>query len=165
MNVIAAVDTAWGIGKDGKLLVHIPEDMKFFRNMTEGKIVVMGRKTLESLPGGNPLPNRTNIVLSSTIEERDDIVICRSLKDLLKTTGKYDSKDIFIIGGGTVYRSLLDYCETAYITKVFRSFPSDTFFPDLDLKENWKIEDIGMENDWKGIGYRFCTYRNISPLV
>ena len=161
MKAIAAVDGFWGIGKDGKLLVHIPEDMKFFKEMTDGNVVVMGRKTLESLPGGKPLPGRINIVLSSTMEPKEGIIVCKNVDDLLETIRQYN-EEVFVIGGGMVYRSLLKYCETAYITRIKKMFVSDTFFPDLESHLDWTLEKAGEQRKWNDLEYRFCTYRNLN---
>ena len=133
MKAILSADRNWGIGNGNKLLVSIPSDMKFFRQTTTGKVVVMGRKTLESFPNGQPLKNRTNIVLTENPDYRvKDAVIVHSKEELLKTLEQYDTEDIYIIGGESVYRMMLPYCDTVLVTKIDRAFQADTFFPDLD---------------------------------
>ena len=128
MKLIAAIDNHWNIGKDGGRLVHIPQDMKFFREKTMGKVVVMGRKTLESFPGKKPLKGRTNIVLTTDPEytAAGDVIIVHSLEELAGVLSGYDENDIFVIGGGSIYRQLLPMCQTAYITKVNVCCEADT---------------------------------------
>ena len=119
MNLIVAADKNWGIGKDNKLLVSIPSDMKFFRQETMGKVVVMGRKTLESFPNGLPLKNRTNVVLTSDKNYQvKDAVIVHSIDEVLEELKKYDDDEIYVIGGGKVYEELLPYCDVAHVTKI-----------------------------------------------
>ena len=138
MNLIAAVDKNWAIGLNNKLLVSIPEDMKFFRQTTTGKVVVMGRKTLESFPNGQPLKNRTNIVLTSNRNYRvNGAIVVYSLEELLKELKKYPSEDIYVIGGESIYRQLVDYCDVAHITKIDYAYNADSWFPNLDEKEEW----------------------------
>jgi dihydrofolate reductase len=121
MNLIAAVDNNWAIGKNNQLLVRIPMDQKFFREMTTGKVVVMGRKTLESFPNSRPLKNRTNIVLTHNPSyEVEGAVVVHSLDELHKELEKYNSEDIYIIGGQKIYEQLVDECDVAHITKVDR---------------------------------------------
>ena len=166
MNAIAAVDRNWAIGRNNGLLVSIPADMKFFRQMTTGKIIVMGRKTLESFPNGLPLKNRTNIVLSSNPHYRSEgTVVCHDLAQLQRVLLPYASDDIFVIGGGAVYAQLLPFCEKALITRIDRVFPSDTFFPDLDQKECWALKEAGEIYRFEEIEYRFTTYVNQAPAL
>ena len=140
MNLIVAVDKNWGIGKNNKLLVSIPSDMKFFRSETNGKVVVMGRKTLESFPNGMPLKNRTNIVLTrdQNYHVKDTIVV-HDIPELLEELKKYPDDQIYVIGGGKVYEELLPYCNVAHVTKIDFAFEADTFFPNLDQMEEWEI--------------------------
>lgn len=166
MKLIAAVDKNWGIGKDNSLLISIPEDMKFFRETTSGKVVVMGRKTLESFPGGRPLKNRVNIVLTkNTGYEKDGAVIVHGMEELNAELKKYDTDDIFVIGGGSIYEALLPMCDTAYITKIDKEFDADTFFPDLDKNEDWIIEEQGETFLSGDICYSFVRYRKNSESV
>lgn len=160
MNLIAAVDRNWAIGYGNKLLVSIPSDMKFFRKITTGKEIVMGRKTLESFPGGGPLQNRINIVLSSSRTYRvKGAVVIHTLVELLKELEKYNSQDIFVIGGGSIYRQLLPYCDTAYITKIDHVFQADTYFPNLDEKKEWEMTETSEENTCFDLEYKFTTYK------
>lgn len=161
MNLIAAADKNWGIGYKNKLLVSIPSDMKFFRATTTGKVIVMGRKTLESFPNGMPLKNRTNIVLTSNRDYRvKDAIIVHTLEDLLKELEKYNSEDIYVIGGESVYRQLLGYCDTAYITKIDHAFQADTFFPNLDEQKEWEMTQESEEQTCFDLEYTFTKYEH-----
>ena len=127
MNLIVAVDKNWAIGLHNKLLVSIPADMKFFRETTMGKVVVMGRKTLESFPGGQPLKKRTNIVLTSDKNYKvKDAVVVNSVEALLEELRQYNDEDIYVIGGESIYRQLLPYCKVAHITKIDHAYEADT---------------------------------------
>ena len=167
MKLIVAVDEKWGIGKKNDLLFSIPEDMKHFREVTSGKTVVMGLNTLRSFPGGRPLKNRINIVLSDEdIPAQEGLVICRSLDELKKELKKYPPDELFIIGGGMMYRQFCDYCSEAEITKVEADGEATVFFPNLDQKENWECAAIGEPIVTNGYTVRFCTYKNqaVTPL-
>lgn len=159
MKLIVAVDRNWAIGNEGKLLASIPEDMKFFRTTTPGNVVVMGRKTLESFPGKRPLKNRVNIVL--TRDEgytADGAVIVHDIEELLAKIKDYSDKDIYVIGGGTIYNQLLRYCDTALVTYIDDEFKADTYFPDLDKDESWKMADSGERKEHEGTVYYFRRY-------
>ena len=132
MNIIVAVDKNWAIGKDNKLLVSIPADMKMFRQETTGKVVVMGRKTLESFPNGLPLKNRTNIVLTGNKDYNvKDAIIVHTVEELLEEIKKYPSEEVYCIGGDSVYKQLLPYCDTAHVTKIDFAYEADSYFPNL----------------------------------
>ena len=140
MNLIAAVDQNWAIGNKNELLVRIPADQKFFRETTTGKVVVMGRKTLESFPNGLPLKNRTNIVLTHDHTYKvPGAVVVHDMDELHEELKKYDSEDIYVIGGETIYRQLLDECDVAHITKIDYAYDADAYFPNLDERPEWKI--------------------------
>ncbi len=159
MNLIVAADANWGIGKDNKLLVSIPADMKFFRTTTTGKVVVMGRKTLESFPGGLPLKNRVNIVLTRDKNYKaKDAVILHSVEDVLKEVEKYDTDGVYVIGGDSVYKQLLPYCRKAHVTKIDFCYEADTYFPDLDQLPQWKITERSGEQTYFDLEYEFLTY-------
>jgi len=155
---IAAVSENWGIGKNGDLLFHIPEDMKLFRAVTSGHTVVMGRKTLLSFPDGKPLKNRNNVVLSRNAEFcPDGVTVFKNVNETLeyiKTLGD----EVFIIGGGEVYREFLPYCTKALITKVTAVPPADVFFPDLDSDPQWTLAEQSDEKEHDGLKFRFLTY-------
>lgn len=159
MKAILSADRNWGIGNGNKLLVSIPSDMKFFRQTTTGKVVVMGRKTLESFPNGQPLKKRTNIVLTSNPDYKvKDAVIVHSEEELLKTLEQYDSENIYIIGGESIYRMMLPYCDTVFVTKIDRAFQADTFFPNLDEMEEWQMTEEGEEQTCFDLEFRFTKY-------
>ena len=159
MNVIVAADKNWGIGKDNKLLVSIPSDMKFFRQETMGKVVVMGRKTLESFPNGLPLKNRTNVVLTSDKNYQvKDAVIVHSIDEVLEELKKYDDDEIYVIGGGKVYEELLPYCDVAHVTKIDFAYEADSHFPNLDEDDEWEITGESDEQTYFDLEYQFVKY-------
>lgn len=159
MNMIVAVDQNWGIGLKNKLLVQIPEDQRFFRETTTGKVVVMGRKTLESFPNKMPLPKRTNIVLSKdeSYQVKGAIVV-RSKEELLKELENYTKEDIFIIGGESVYKLMLPYCNVVHVTKIDYTYEADAFFPNLDALKEWKITALSDEQTYFDLEYTFYQY-------
>lgn len=159
MNLIAAVDKNWAIGLNNKLLVSIPEDMKFFRKTTTGKVVVMGRKTLESFPNGLPLKNRENIVLTSDKNYKvKDAIIVHSMDELLEELKNYNSEDIYVIGGESIYRQMVDMCEVAHITKIDYAYEADSYFPNLDEKEEWEITADSEEQTYFDLEFYFLKY-------
>lgn len=163
MKIIVAVDLNWGIGCDGKLLQHIPEDMKFFKEKTIGNVVVMGRETFESLPGKNPLKDRVNIVLSRDRSFKDDrLIICNSIEDTLKELQKYENSKVFIIGGETIYKQFLPYCDELYITKIQNEYKADRFFPNVDIMSNWELIKESEVKEYNNVRYVFSTYINNS---
>lgn len=159
MKLIVAVDKNWAIGKDNKLLVSIPADMKFFRTQTANKVVVMGRKTLESFPNGQPLKSRTNIVLSRNKDfEVKGATVVHDLDSLLEEIAKYPADDVYCIGGDSIYKLLLPYCDTAYVTKIDFAYQADTYFPNLDEMPEWKLEKESDEQTYFDLEYVFATY-------
>ncbi len=162
MNLIAAVDNNWAIGNKNQLLVRIPADQKFFRETTTGKVVVMGRKTLESFPNGLPLKNRTNIVLTHDKSYSvKDAIILHSMEDLREELKKYPSEDIYVIGGETIYRQLLDECDVAHITKINFEYQADAYFPNLDEMPEWKITADSEEQTYFDLEYYFYKYERV----
>ena len=162
MNLIAAVDKNWAIGRNNKLLVSIPDDMKFFRQTTTGKVVVMGRKTLESFPNGQPLKNRVNIVLTSDKNYKvKDAIVVHDLDELHKELEQYNSEDVYVIGGESIYRQLLDECDVAHITKIDYAYDADAYFPNLDEKEEWQITEDSDEQTYFDLEYYFLKYERI----
>lgn len=159
MNMIVAVDSNWAIGHKGKLLVSIPEDMQFFRRETTGKVVVMGRKTLESFPNGLPLKNRVNVVITKDKEYNvKDAIICHSIEEALEVLKQYNDEDIYVIGGESVYRQFLPYCSVAHVTKINYSYDADTYFPNLDEMDEWTIEESSDERIYFDLEYEFVKY-------
>ncbi len=163
MNLIVAVDENWAIGRNGDLLAHMKEDMKFFRATTNGRVVLMGRKTLDSFPGGKPLKNRTNIVLTANTEfEREDVVVVHSIEELLEKAKKYPAEELFVVGGGRVYKELLPYCTKAYITHVHKAFEgADTWFPNLAEDAAWKQTEVGETFTQDDFTYTFTMYERV----
>ena len=163
MNIIVAADKNWAIGKNNKLLVSIPQDMKFFRETTTGKVVVMGRKTLESFPGGQPLKKRVNIVLTSDKNYHVNVAdIVHSIDALLEELKKYPAEDIYVIGGESIYRQLLPYCDKAYVTKIEHAYDADTFFPNLDEDPQWRMTKTSDEQTYFDLEYEFTIYERLS---
>lgn len=156
MNLIVAVDQNWAIGKDGDQLVYLKEDLKRFRTLTSGHTVILGRKTLDTFPGGRPLKNRRNLILSRNPQfQAEGAEVFASVEELVQQA----DGDAFVIGGASVYEQLLPYCDTAYITKIHAGFPADTYFPDLDKSEDWEIVEESESLEQDGIAYHYVTYR------
>lgn len=159
MKMIVAVDKNWGIGKNNDLLVSIPADMKMFRTETSGRVVVMGRKTLESFPGGLPLKNRTNIVLSGNPDYQvKGAIVVHSLQELLEEIKKYPKDQVYCIGGDSVYKMLLPYCDTAQVTKIDFAYEADRYFPNLDEMPQWQVAAESEEQTYFDLEYRFVRY-------
>ena len=159
MNLIVAVDKNWAIGYQNKLLVSIPEDMKFFRNETTGKEVVMGRKTLESFPNGLPLKNRTNIVLTRNPDYKvKGAEICGSVEEALELISAYPPEDVYIIGGDTIYKQFLPYCDTAHVTRIDHAYMADAWFPNLEQDPEWELTGESEEKTYFDLEFSFCKY-------
>lgn len=159
MNLIVAVDNNWAIGNKNQLLVRIPNDHKHFREETTGKVVVLGRKTLETFPQGLPLKNRTNIILSKdTKYQVKDAIVVHSIEELLKELAKYNDEDIYIIGGDSVYKQMLPYCDVAHVTKIDHEYEADAYFPNLDEDADWEITADSDEQTYFDIAYQFVKY-------
>ena len=163
ITAIVHVDKEWGIGKGNDMMFSLPKDMKFFRETTMGHTVVMGGNTLRSFPGQKPLKNRVNLVLSRG-QVRDDCVIVRSYEELKKELKARQNEEIFIIGGGEIYKALLPYCHRALVTKVDAVGGAEVFFPNLDKTENFVCVDEGEPLEDNGYTIRFTTYKNMSVL-
>lgn len=162
MNLIVAVDNNWAIGNRNKLLVSIPNDMKHFREETTGKVVVLGRKTLETFPQGQPLKNRTNIILSAKKDYQvKGAVAVHSIEELLEELKQYRDEDIYIIGGDSVYRQMLPYCSVAHVTKIDHEYEADTYFPNLDQDGDWEITADSEEQTYFDLAYQFLKYERI----
>ena len=159
---IVHADKEWGIGKGNDMMFSLPKDMKFFRETTSGHTVVMGGKTLRSFPNQKPLKNRTNIVLSRG-QVRDDCIIVRSYDELFAELKARKNEEIYVIGGGEIYRELLPYCHGALVTKVDAIGGADVFFPNLDENENFICVEEGERIEDNGYTIRFTTYQNKKP--
>ncbi len=162
MKAIVVVDKNWNIGINGGLLVHLPGDLKYFKENTEGNVIVIGRKTLESFPGAKPLPNRTNIVLTNNANfKNSDCVVCVGIDELRKELQKYDNDKIYISGGEMIYNLFIDECDEVLVTKLDQSYQADKSFRNLDEDSNFIVvaeSEIFSEN---GVNYKFVNYKRI----
>lgn len=157
--MIVTVDNNWAIGSKGGLLVRIPNDHRNFRQETAGKVIVLGRKTLETFPQGMPLQNRTNIILSKNPDYKvKDAVVVHSQEELIKELSKYRDDEIYVIGGESVYRMMLPYCDTAHVTKIDHTYEADAYFPNLDEMDEWEITNDSEEQTYFDIAYQFVKY-------
>lgn len=157
MNLIVVVDNKWGIGKNNNLLFSLKKDMAFFRQTTTGKVVVMGAKTFQTFPNG-ALPNRVNIVLDHQGNNHDGATTVTTVEDLFALLQNYNTDDVFVIGGATVYKLLLDSCQTAYVTKVQADGDAEVFFPNLDDMPNWQLVEISEDIQDGNYTINFCKY-------
>ncbi len=156
MNVIVVVDEHWAIGKDGDQLQYISADLKRFRALTTGHAVILGRKTLATFPGGRPLKNRRNLILSRNPQlEIEGGEVYDNLDELME----HAPQDAFVIGGSSVYDALLDRCDTAYITKIHGGYPADCYFPNLDEMEEWNVVERSETMEEEGVLFHYETYR------
>ncbi len=165
MKAILHADKQWGIGKNNDLMFSIPLDMKFFRETTLNKIVVMGNNTLKSFPNGKPLKNRINIVLSRSENTRDDCIFVKSLDQLFNVLSKYNSDDIYIIGGSSIYKMLLPYCSEVLVTKVDAVGGADTFFENLDENNDFNLIYESEPIVTNGYTIKFTAYKNTKILI
>ncbi|SDA49483.1 dihydrofolate reductase [Lachnospiraceae bacterium G11] len=160
MKLIAAVDNNWAIGNKGALLVRIRTDQMNFRALTTGKVVILGRKTLETFPQKQPLANRTNIILSKNPDYKvKDAIVVHSMDELMEEIKKYDTDDVFVIGGESIYKALEPMCDTAIITKVEHSYEADAYFPNLDENPDWELVEEGEEQTCFDLSFTFNTYK------
>jgi dihydrofolate reductase len=167
MKLVVAVDKNWGIGNKGGLLAHVRADLRYFQSLTKGNVVILGSKTLQTFPNGMPLKNRENIILSRRPYFcPEGATVVHSLDELLEFLKKYDTETVFVIGGSTVYDLLLDYCDTAYVTKFDKEFESDAFFKNLDESPEWELASVGEkqksnpETDTvSDMEFSFCVYK------
>ena len=159
MRAIFHADRNWGIGKGNDLMFALPKDMQFFRETTQGKVVVMGLNTLRSFPNGKPLKNRTNIVLCPE-DVDEDVITVHNLAELFAQLKKYPPEDVFVIGGASVYRTLIPYCSEVLVTKVDADGGAEVFAPDLDADGNFELKYESEPIEDNGYTIRFCTYQN-----
>ena len=162
MNAIVVVDKNWAIGREGGLLFSLPTDMKRFRSLTLDGTVILGRKTLDSFPGGRPLPRRRNIVITRNVDfDREGSEIVASPAAAAELAAGTEDDKLWVIGGGSVYAALLSRCKRAYLTKVDAAAEgADTFFPNLDKLPGWEIEAVSEPVTENGVTYRFVDYIN-----
>ena len=157
MNLIVAVYDDWGIGADGTQPIALSNDRKFFRETTRGAMVIVGRRTIDDFPGKKPLPGRVNVALTRGDVEIPGFTLCHSPEEAAEMAR--DAEKAFVIGGGTIYRQMLDFCDRAYVTKVRVTPESDTFFPNLDADENWVLAEVLQSGEENGIAYEMCLYK------
>ncbi len=161
MKAVVVVDRNWAIGKEGKLLAHLPGDLKRFKEITTGNVVVMGRATVESLPGKQPLPGRVTVMLTANREYPvpKGVLAVRSEQELLKVVEAFGPQRTYVCGGAQVYRDLLPYCDTVYVTKIDGEFEADRHFPNLDASPEWELVNSEEPVEENGVSYRFTEYR------
>ena len=161
ISAIVAVDNNWGIGFNGDLLEHIPEDLKYFKELTSGNVVVMGRKTWDSLPK-KPLPNRINYVITKEAKPSNEEVAYFDMNCIKMMMQKQSDYEYFIIGGGQIYKELLPYCDRVYVTKIFKDHDQvDTYFPNLDESDEWAPAMQSALHTYKDLTYQFWQYDRI----
>lgn len=170
MIAIVNTDSNWGIGKKGQLQVRISEDLKRFKRLTTNKVIIYGSKTLATYPGKKALPNRLNIVLSRNLNlEIENAIVCSSIEKLLKLLEEYKKKkkykeeDFIVVGGASIYRALLPYCSDCFVTRIDKSLPADSFFPNLDEDKAWELVD---RSSWRkdsknNLRYSYMHYQRI----
>lgn len=161
MNLIVACDQEWQIGRAGELLFRISDDLKRFKALTTGHPVILGRKTLMTFPGGKPLPNRANVILSRNPDYTcPGAVVVHNLHELADELERLGDDEAYVIGGADVYRQLLSYCSQAFVTRVQKRFEADRDFPNLDTHPDWELVEEGPELMSADLPYRYCMYRN-----
>ncbi len=161
MNFIVAADKNYAIGNNGKLLYHIPADLEYFKHMTLNKVVVMGSKTFLSLPK-HPLPNRTNIVLSKHTSHFEGAITVHDLDELAVALKDFNDSEVFVIGGGAIYKQLISYCEYGYVTKIYANTNADTFIENMDISDNWILENSSPIFTENNLDFQFLTYKNLN---
>ncbi len=157
---IVAADRQWAIGRDGGMCHHLPADMAFFKQTTMGGVLILGRKTLDSFPGGRPLPGRVNIVITRQKDfYREGCIIVHSPQEALQRAKEYVPRPAFVVGGGEIYRQMLPWCTKAYVTKIDTIFDQpDTFVDDLDARPEWQVSAVSEKKEYSGITFQFVTY-------
>jgi dihydrofolate reductase len=160
MNLIVAVDINWAIGNNGELLEVLSGDMKHFKSTTTGKTIVLGRETLKTFPGGNPLKNRTNIILTRARDfNPPNGIIVNSIDELLEKLKDFNSEEIYVVGGASVYEQLLPHVSTAYITKFHNEHTADKYLTNLDLSPEWELAETSEVYKEKDVKYTFNVYK------
>ena len=157
MELIVAVYDDWGIGKDGTQPIALTADRKFFRETTRGAMVIVGRRTIEDFPGQKPLPGRVNVALTRQDIEIPGFTVVNSSEEAVTLAKR--AERAMVIGGGSIYKQMLPYCDTAYITKVHCTIDSDTYFPNLDEDPNWVLAEVLQQGEENGIDYEMCLYK------
>jgi len=159
LELIVAVYDDWGIGKDGTQPVALSADRKFFRETTRGAMVIVGRRTTQDFPGKQPLPGRVNVVLTRNQAEIPGFTVCHSPEEAVELSKTVERA--MVIGGGSIYKQMLAFCDTAYVTKVHANPESDTFFPNLDTDPQWKLQEVLQSGEENGIAFEMCLYKRL----
>ncbi len=163
MKMIVCVAENFGIGLNNDLLFSLPPDMKLFRETTMGKVIIMGRGTLDSFPGGKALKNRVNIVLTRDKDfERENVTVLHSKQEVLDYAGQFKSDDVYVIGGGQIYEMFKDCCDCAIVTKVRKTVPCDTYFFNIDEEHSWELAEESELMEYEGTQFSFCTYKKLT---
>jgi len=157
MELIVAVYEDWGIGRDGTQPVTLAADRKFFREVTRGCLVIVGRRTIADFPGKKPLPGRVNVALTRSGQEIPGFTTCATAEEAVALAER--AERAMVIGGGSVYRQMLPYCDAAYVTKIHAAPESDTFFPNLDRDGKWYLAETLHSGKENGIAYEMLLYR------
>lgn len=166
MNFIVVVDENYGIGCEGKLLTHVPGDLNYFKEKTLNKVIVMGRKTLKSLPGGKTLPYRTTVVLTKDAQfQQEGVTVIHSIEELLEFCKAYPKENVFICGGAEIYHQLIPFCQYGYITKLHSTFSADTYLDKVEDLPNWQKVWESEVKEHKGLRYTFTKYENLGKSL
>lgn len=166
MDMIVAADQNWGIGKENDLLAKLPEDMKFFRKKTMGSVLIMGKRTLESFPGGKPLPGRIHLVLTRNQDfSMEGVIVCHNISEVFEKLKEYEDKEVFVAGGASVYKQFLTYCKKAYVTRIQSEFEADTYISNLDEDKNWELTQSSAPVETGGHSILFTTYERKDDLL
>ena len=164
MRAIVNITPQWGIGYEDRLIVRIRADMRRFRALTEHHTIIVGRKTLATFPNGQPLKNRTNIVMTrNPLFHQDGAISCLDLNMLRELTSGCDPNEVYVCGGERIYRLLLPYCDSALVTLSYTDAKADRFFPNLNLLPNWELSHVGDKQSENGVSFRFLEFRNTDP--
>ena len=159
MDLIVAVYSDWGIGCCSTQPVALSVDRKFFRETTRGAMVIVGRRTIEDFPGQKPLLGRVNVALTRNQIEIPGFTVCHSPEEAIEMAK--NAERAMVIGGGSIYKQMLPYCDTAYVTKVHAKPESDTFFPDLDADPQWKLQEVLQSGEENGVAFEMCLYKRL----
>ena len=158
MELIVAVYDDWGIGCCGTQPIALSADRKFFRQETKGAMVIVGRKTIDDFPGKQALPGRINVAISRHVPEIPGFTVVKSVEEAAEFAAKSGQRAM-VIGGGSIYKQMMPYCDTAYITKVHCTIDADTYFPNLDEDPQWERKEVLQSGEENGIGYEMCLYK------
>ena len=160
MELIVAVYDDWGIGCCGTQPIALSADRKFFRQETKGAMVIVGRKTIDDFPGKQALPGRINVAISRNVSEIPGFTVVKSVEEAAEFAAKSGQRAM-VIGGGSIYKQMMPYCDKAIITKVHTTTACDTYFPNLDEDPAWELKEIVLSGEENGIVYEMCIYERV----